>query len=386
MKPSVRKIVFWLHLGCGLVTGVVVAIMSLTGILIVFEHEILEWIDGDLAVLEVPANEPRPSIEAVRRQLEDDSPGFQPDSVLIYPDADKAWRFMAGRDEHVYVNPYTGAAAPTQATGVHDFLHLMEDWHRWLGAEKSEHSFGRLVTGVSNFAFLILCMSGLYLWFPKRWSRRALRPLLWFNWKYRGKARDFNWHNVIGFWTLPVLVVLVGTGVIISFGWAHNLVFRIVGEEPPAFRDFRMLMVAPPEIVAPVNGSAAGCLPLDQIVEKVIERHPEWEALQIRLPVAQEAAAAPAKALDITVFEPAPFATAGRVMLYVDPFTGESLKQVGFADRSTGLRARVWVRFLHTGEAFGLTGKIIATLATLGSLVLVYTGFALSWRRFFGRR
>lgn len=86
------------------------------------------------------------------------------------------------------------------------------------------------------------------------------------------------------------------------------------------------------------------------------------------------------------VFTPAPFATAGRVQLYLDPFRGDVLRQVAFADRSPGLRARVWMRFLHTGEAFGLPGKIIATLATAASLVLVYTGFALSWRRFFPRR
>jgi hypothetical protein len=44
------------------------------------------------------------------------------------------------------------------------------------------------------------------------------------------------------------------------------------------------------------------------------------------------------------------------------------------------------LRFLHTGEAFGFIGKVIATVATAGSLFLVYTGFALSYRRFFLRR
>ena len=86
------------------------------------------------------------------------------------------------------------------------------------------------------------------------------------------------------------------------------------------------------------------------------------------------------------VFEPAPFATAGRIQTYLDPWRGDVLKKVSFADRSPGLQARVWVRFLHTGEAFGLTGKIIATLATAASLVLVWTGFALSWRRFFMKK
>ncbi|MBN8458073.1 MAG: PepSY domain-containing protein [Verrucomicrobia bacterium] len=53
----------------------------------------------------------------------------------------------------------------------------------------------------------------------------------------------------------------------------------------------------------------------------------------------------------------------------------------GFTDRSAGVRARVWVRFLHTGEAGGTLGRIVAFAATFGSLVLVWTGCALSWRR-----
>ncbi|WNZ58636.1 PepSY domain-containing protein [Myxococcus sp. MxC21-1] len=44
------------------------------------------------------------------------------------------------------------------------------------------------------------------------------------------------------------------------------------------------------------------------------------------------------------------------------------------------------LRFLHTGEALGLLGQLVAAIASLGGVFLVYTGFALSWRRFFSRR
>jgi uncharacterized iron-regulated membrane protein len=42
------------------------------------------------------------------------------------------------------------------------------------------------------------------------------------------------------------------------------------------------------------------------------------------------------------------------------------------------------MRFLHTGEALGWPGQLLAGLFSLFSVVLVYTGFALAWRRFFG--
>ncbi|EDY85214.1 hypothetical protein VDG1235_4849 [Verrucomicrobiia bacterium DG1235] len=80
------------------------------------------------------------------------------------------------------------------------------------------------------------------------------------------------------------------------------------------------------------------------------------------------------------------FQSQGYTPLSIDPITGEVLKFTLFEERSVGLQSRVWIRFLHTGEAFGLIGKIIATLATAASLILIYTGFALSWRRFFGQR
>jgi uncharacterized iron-regulated membrane protein len=40
------------------------------------------------------------------------------------------------------------------------------------------------------------------------------------------------------------------------------------------------------------------------------------------------------------------------------------------------------VRYLHTGEAFGVPGQLIAGLASVGGVLLVYTGYALAWRRF----
>ena len=38
-----RKIVFWTHLAMGLIAGLSIAIMCFTGVLLAFEHEIVEW-------------------------------------------------------------------------------------------------------------------------------------------------------------------------------------------------------------------------------------------------------------------------------------------------------------------------------------------------------
>ncbi|MFP2934817.1 PepSY domain-containing protein, partial [Pyxidicoccus sp. 3LG] len=70
----------------------------------------------------------------------------------------------------------------------------------------------------------------------------------------------------------------------------------------------------------------------------------------------------------------------------LDPFTGAVAKQEGYADYNSGRKLRTWLRFLHTGEALGWLGQLVAAIASLGGAVLVWTGFALAWRRFFPRR
>ncbi len=84
---------------------------------------------------------------------------------------------------------------------------------------------GRSITGISNLMLVVLCVTGWYLWFPKRWSRRALRTLIGLVRSYKGKAREYNWHNVFGFWSLPVLLLLAVTAVAISFGWGKRRLF-----------------------------------------------------------------------------------------------------------------------------------------------------------------
>lgn len=57
---------------------------------------------------------------------------------------------------------------------------------------------------------------------------------------------------------------------------------------------------------------------------------------------------------------------------------GARLEQ--YRDGNLGRRVRSWTRFLHTSEALGPVGRFAAGLASLGSVVLVYTGFALALR------
>ena len=92
---------------------------------------------------------------------------------------------------------------------------------------------GKAITGVSNLIFLFIVLSGFYLWWPRAWTWTQFRQVLWFRGGLPSKARDFNWHHVIGYWSLVPLAVIVWSGVVIGYPWASDLTFRMAGEAPP---------------------------------------------------------------------------------------------------------------------------------------------------------
>jgi uncharacterized iron-regulated membrane protein len=50
----------------------------------------------------------------------------------------------------------------------------------------------------------------------------------------RGRARNYNWHKVTGFWIALPLAVIVTTGAVMAYPWANALLFRLAGSPVPA--------------------------------------------------------------------------------------------------------------------------------------------------------
>jgi len=392
MSINLRKIIFWPHLVSGVITGLVIALMSLTGAAIAFESEIVAWADSDARRVRVPAPDaPRLSVDELLARVKAARPKAQPSGVTVYPEPDSAVLVLTGRSEGVYVNPYTGEVREQGAQGWRSFFHVMEEWHRWLGAHGDNRPVGKAITGVSNAAFLFLAISGLYLWWPRKWTLRAMRPTLWFRRGLKGKARDFNWHNTIGFWSLPVLIVLTATGMVISYKWASDLVFKVTGNEPPAAQG----PAATPPVKVPPPPEGAKPLGLEPLFTEARRQVPAWETITVRLgggarPNAPQGPQAQApqgpQALTFAIREQGAWPLFAAAQVSMDPFTGQVLRRETFADYNLGRKARSWMRFLHTGEALGWIGQLLAAIASLGGVLLVWTGFALSWRRFFPRR
>jgi uncharacterized iron-regulated membrane protein len=68
--------------------------------------------------------------------------------------------------------------------------------------------------------------------------------------------------------------------------------------------------------------------------------------------------------------------------MFLDPVTTATTRVVSYGAMSASRRIRSWVRYSHTGEAFGVAGQTVATMASAGGALLAWTGLSLAWRRF----
>jgi uncharacterized iron-regulated membrane protein len=368
---SLRTVLFWTHLVAGVIAGIVILVMSVTGVLLTYEKQMVAWAER-LPAAAVPQGASRLSIEALLASARAARPAGTPTTVTIKADHRAPVMVAFGREGQLLVNPYSGAVIGEGAATLRAFFRSVTEWHRWLAMSGEQRATGRAITGAANFLFLILVLSGAYLWLPRTWTSVQLRAVAWFRGGLRGKARDFNWHNVVGLWSVVPLFIVVVSGVVISYPWAGNLVYRVMGEAPPPS--------GRPPAPAGRDRQARTAVVSDAGLEAVVARATphveEWRSIVLRVP---EAAQSP---VVVTVDHGQPGQPHLRETLTVDRATGRPIRRETFGDAPPGRRARMILRFAHTGEILGLTGQTIAGLVSAGGALLVYTGMALSLRRF----
>jgi uncharacterized iron-regulated membrane protein len=296
-----------------------------------------------------------------------------------------------GREGNVYVNPYTGAILGSGSARANQFFQSMNAWHRYMGATGEYRATGRSATGISNLAFLLLAMTGLYIWWPKQLSVRYVKPIVWFRRTSTGRARDFNWHNTIGFWCLIPIVIMTTSGVVMSYTWANDLVYRLTSSPVP-LRGGGPGGPAAAGQAAPGRGGqgggrdeagrgrpaeASGALPadLDRLWARAEQQIPTWSVISMRLPTQEGAPVA------FTITDGANWNAFARSNLTLNGARGEVVQWQPYESNSVGQKVRGWLRFAHTGELGGVPGQVIAGLGCLGGVFLVYTGLSLAFRR-----
>jgi uncharacterized iron-regulated membrane protein len=371
---KLRKIIFWLHLSAGLIAGSVVLVMSVTGVLLAFERQLTEWADRDLRVVPPEPGAVRLSISALIAGVRAIESEAMPSGLTLRSDPSAPAAINLGRERTVFVNPYTGAVLGEGPKRARDFFRSITNVHRWLGTPEENRAIGRAITGACNLAFLFLVISGFYLWWPRQGTKNAGRAIVLPNPKLRGKARYFNWHNATGFWCAPVLFFIVLSGVLMSYPWATNLLYRVTGSEPPPSR------AAAARRPAPQKESSFIPDDVDRLWTIADRRVPDWKTISVRFETS------PSAPLTFSIERRYRGRPDLRSQLTLDSKTGEVVRWEPFASFNLGRQLRSWARFVHTGEAGGAPGQTIAAFASAGAALLVCTGFALAWRRFRERR
>jgi uncharacterized iron-regulated membrane protein len=361
---DVRKVLFWLHLSAGLTAGIVILVMCVTGVLLTYEQQIIRWAERGYRSTS-PAAERLPIETLVTNATR--ALGAPPVTLTVRADREAPIEMVAGT-RMLFLDAYTGEVRGEGAKGLRAFFRSVTDWHRRLAATGEYRDTGRAITGAANLLFLVLVLSGMVIWMPRKWSWRHVRPIAWFRGGLMGKARDFNWHNAIGIWCAVPLALVVLGALVISYPWATNLVYTLTGTEAPK------APAGPPR-----GGGSGGGTPQLAGVEDALRvaqaRLPEWKAIVLRVPTR----AAEPFALTVDLVD-----RRGRPDLRhaLTVKGGEVVKAESFGEYNAGRKARTWLRWIHTGEAGGLAGQTVAGVASLGGAVLVWTGVALALRRF----
>lgn len=371
-KLTFRRILFWFHLVLGLGAGLLILLMALTGFILAFEHQVVDLSQRNLAEV-ASTGQPRLSLDELREKATDAASG-RITGLTLKNEPEAAVAFMQGREKTIWVNPYTGEVFGASPTGAEKFFHFVEELHRWLALSGKNRDVGKNVLGVATCIFGLLIVSGLYLWFPKVWTKENFRSVTVLNLEAKGKTRDWNWHNVIGFWTLPLLLILVVTGLMIKYTWASNLIYQLTGSPvPPAQRQRAGGGGERGE------GRDVAMASLDGFFDAAQKQAPHWRMMSFRFPMRENAH------LSITLEEADSWHPHPRSTLTFNSNTAEVTKWEPYDQQPLAQQIRGWVRPLHVGEVGGILGQLLAAVASLGAVLLVWTGFALSWRRFFGK-
>lgn len=362
-----RKTIFWIHLILGVTASAVILMMSVTGVLLTFQTQITAFDNRSYSTVEPPSSGSQPlDLETIIVNVEASEPEANVTAVTIRPDPTDAYVVWLGR-KSVFVNPYNGEVRGEGNTGIRDFFREIMYWHRWFAAEGDNRAIGKALTGAGNLVFCLLIVTGFYIWWPKKWTWPAFKNILKPNFNLRSKKMNFNWHNTLGFWFLPILFLIALSGLVISYSWAGDLIYALASSERPQ----RSRSLDKYETTAEKHAGR-----LDDFVAAAQRQVPDWAYIKLNIPKPG------AKTTILEISEMDNRVPITRSTLTVSTKNGDAMNWVPFFEQNTGSQIQTWIRWIHTGEAGGWFGQLIAGIASAAGVLLVWTGIALAWQRF----
>ena len=373
---KVKSVAAWLHLWTGLVTGIVVVIVSITGCIQVFDEELFNLFHHDLVKVQV-AGTPKPVSElmsiaqktlgkkkpvtSIKVGEEDESYVFSATKAVKPEEAGLTYFSQFKYNDDVYVNPYTGKIL-TVMDSRYEFFNVVEQLHRQLLLVKP---IGSVVVGSCVLLFLLMMVTGFIIWLPK--NLKQLKNSISIKWNAKWKRVNYDLHSSLGFWVLPVAMVIALTGLTWAFKWWETGVFNLLGSKGrPSI-----------ERKAPVitNADTTGKKKLDlAFMNLQQELKGDYTGINLTMPKKKD------KVVMVVVYPKHKTDNWYNISYYyLDLRTGKIFDKLLQSQKSLGLKWRNSNKQIHTGRLFGWPTQILAFLASLVCASLPITGFLIWW-------
>ena len=364
-----KKLVGQIHLWLGFLAGLVVVISMTAAAIFVWEEELTDWYFADYVFVEEQATQqPMAALFASARKA---LPNKEVYGVEVFNDPERAyvfnayqrtqdaggWTFWAdyANWNKVYVDPYTGKVTGT-VNMLTNWIELTRRLHQNL---LLRYNIGHWIVGVATLIILVMVITGLVLWWPK--NRKVLRHRLKIKWNARWRRVNYDIHNVGGFYTYLFITILAITGLVWTFDWWTDGIYRLLGNNP------KEVFAKPPELVR--SGSTPQSA-INVAWQDAQQQRPSWQRIYFNLPKSAEKGGISA----FVEFDGTSGWQESDQYLY-QPETGNIHFRRQHEDKLLGEKWRNSNYPIHVGSIYGLTTKILACFAALFCASLPITGF-----------
>ena len=363
MRHRLRPAWLRLHRWLGLLLGAWFVLLGLTGSLLVFYVDLEPAFDATVAPR--PATRPV-SAEAVVQALQAAHPERRAGWRIELPAPGQALvtaRYLrpqetAGRSFApllVSVDANTGQVVASRFWGDTAMTWLY-DLHYALLLDR----VGRQAVALAGVALVLSAASGLWLWWPTagHW-RQALR----FARDASPQRRTYDLHKWGGLVALPFLVVLGVTGSVL--GW------------PSLYEPAMARLGISTAVPQPRSSSSTGSrMSADEVLGRVKALWPQAQARWLDVPGDDN----PAGSYRVRARLPGePGDRFPASLAWFDRRSGELLATRTPADFGSADVFHQWLHPLHSGEAFGLAGRVSVCASGVLPLLLAVTGW-LRWQ------
>ncbi|HEY9044932.1 MAG TPA: PepSY-associated TM helix domain-containing protein [Ohtaekwangia sp.] len=234
----IRIILLFLHRWLGIISGLIVFVVSITGATFVFEEELFRVFHKE-AVYVTPGKQPLDINVLKAAAQESIGKDKTINFVFMYEDANRAYCFSAlerdakskslwDKDEikyyyQVFVNPYTGKVQAVVNKET-EFFYTVRRIHQNLLLRRG---IGNMIVGSAVLIFVFILISGIILWWPQRvaaWKQRVT-----IKWKARWRRVNYDLHSVLGFYIFLVALLIATTGLAWSFEWWEHGIVSMMG-------------------------------------------------------------------------------------------------------------------------------------------------------------